>query len=88
MCLKTRRKLGALRATVGEDLVAADDGSIHLVYEKQGRKASGVRAQGSGDDLRVFLKEAQELLRGRKVLSFKNAASGLIDPRSTKGTKR
>jgi hypothetical protein len=34
----------------------------------------------AGDDLRVLLEEAQELLRGRNLFPTQDAASGLIDP--------
>ena len=50
-------KLGALRATLAEDLLAACDGSIHLLYEYLAPELRRLCGLVWSDDLRVFLSQ-------------------------------
>src|SRR5215207_7546459 len=70
----------SLGACLLQDLVAAYDASIHLVYENLAPELSGLAGLVAGDDLSVLLKQAQQLLGSRKVLSFKDTAGRLVDP--------
>lgn len=81
MCAQFVGQMRSLGACLLQDLVAAYDATVHLVYEDLAPKLPGLaRLVASDDSLGVLLKEAQELLGSRKVLSFKDTASRLGDP--------
>src|SRR5215207_9819774 len=63
-----------------QDLVAAYDASIHLVYENLAPELPGLTHLLTGYDLGVLLKEAQDLLCGRDLLTIEDASSRLGDP--------
>src|SRR5215207_7437681 len=63
-----------------QDLVAAYDASIHLVYEELATELPRLAGFVAGDDLGVLLKEVQDLLCGRDLLTIEDASSRLGDP--------
>jgi hypothetical protein len=78
---KTFGKLGTLRATVGEYLLATDDAPVELVYEDLATELPGFSRLVAGDDsLGVLLEKAQEFLLCWHLLTFEDAAAGLSDP--------
>src|SRR5215207_972801 len=80
MCAQFVGQMRSLGACLLQDLVAAYDATVHLVYENLAPKLPGLARLVASDDLGVLLKQAQQLLGSRKVLSFKDTASRLGDP--------
>jgi hypothetical protein len=63
-----------------QDLLAAYDASIHFVYENLASKLPRFAHLLAGDDLGMLLKQAQDLLGCRHLLTFEDAAGRLSDP--------
>src|SRR5215213_3828868 len=63
-----------------QDLIAAYDTSIHLVYENLAPELPRFAHLLTGYDLGMLLKEAQDLLGCRHLLIVEDAASRLSDP--------
>src|SRR5215204_2936682 len=63
-----------------QDLIAAYDTSIHLVYENLAPELPRFAHLLTGYDLGMLLKEAQDLLSCRHLFIVENAASRLSDP--------
>src|SRR5512144_546556 len=74
-----------LAATLIENLVTGDDPALDLVESQFAAELHRLASLEPGDDLGMWLKEREQLLRGRHCFPIEDPAGRLLDALNQKG---